>query len=116
VSVLSSALIHSILDRAHAIPPRGHQTVASPATRLRLLYALLTAPALQQGLGITPREGKWKRVKSIMALHDEENDKAWVDKWAKGDWKVGLVQGMEEGGGLGSHVSGCASTSTLLSL
>ena len=43
-----------------------------------------------------------------MALHDEEADRAWVDKWTiGGDWRVGLLTGLgdKEGSGLGQHVS-----------
>lgn len=62
---------------------------------------------MQHGLGITPGEGRWKRVKSIAALHDEEADKAWIEKWTLGgDWRVGLLRGLgdKEGSGLGQHV------------
>jgi anoctamin-10 len=79
----------------------------SPSTRLRLLYNLLVYPVVQHGLGITPGQGKWKRVKGIVALHDEEADKAWVDKWTLGgDWRIGLLKGLgdKEGSGLGEHV------------
>jgi len=47
-------------------------------------------------------------VKSIMALHDEEADKAWVERWTfGGDWRVGLVKGLsgDTASGLGEHVS-----------
>lgn len=67
----------------------------SPATRLRVLYDLLTAPPIQNGLGITPGEGQWGRVKSIAALHDETADNAWVERWSVGgDWQVGLLRGL----------------------
>ena len=65
-----------------------------PSDRIRLLYDLLTASKLQHGLGITPGEGDWARVKSIAALHDDERDKAWVERWAVADWKTGLLQGL----------------------
>ncbi|KAK8844765.1 hypothetical protein IAR55_006615 [Kwoniella newhampshirensis] len=90
------------LDESHNLPPHSHHTPPSPATRIRLLYNLLTAPALQNGLGITPGKGKWSRVKSIMALHDEEADRTWVEKWTVGgDWRVGLLMGLEDGAGTG---------------
>jgi hypothetical protein len=49
---------------------------------------------LQQGLGITPGHGEWKRVKSIMALHDDEADKRWVERWTGEHWKIGLLSGL----------------------
>lgn len=73
------------------------------------MHALLTSPTVQYGLGITPGAGKWHRVKSISALHDEEADHAWIQKWTLGgDWQVGLVKGLEEkdGEALGNQVSG----------
>ncbi|WWD22681.1 hypothetical protein CI109_107174 [Kwoniella shandongensis] len=95
------------LDQSHNLPPHSQEYPTSPATRIRLIYNLLTSPALQNGLGITPGKGKWTRVKSIMALHDEEADKKWVEKWTVGgDWRVGLLKGLEESGagtGLGHH-------------
>ncbi|WVR03117.1 hypothetical protein IAU60_000107 [Kwoniella sp. DSM 27419] len=94
------------LDRNHNLPPAARPREPSPSTRIRLLYNVLTAPSIQDGLGITPGEGKWERVKSIMALHDEEADKAWVEKWTTGgDWRIGLLKGLDgaEGAGLGEH-------------
>ncbi|WVQ94169.1 hypothetical protein IAU59_001247 [Kwoniella sp. CBS 9459] len=94
------------LDRSHNLPPHNHPTPPSPSTRIRLLYNVLTAPALQDGLGITPGQGKWKRVKSIMAFHDEQADKAWVEKWTTGgDWRIGLLKGLDGADGveLGQH-------------
>ncbi|KAL7420471.1 hypothetical protein Q5752_004421 [Cryptotrichosporon argae] len=92
-----------LLDQAHGLPPHSSAIPPSPATRLRLLYDLLTAPPIQDGLGITPGKGKWKRVKSIAALHDEEHDQQWVKQWTD-DWTVGLLKGLDDGGrGLGEH-------------
>lgn len=80
------------------VPSTGRDEGVTPATRLRILWDLLTSPPLQQGLGITPGEGQWTRVKSIMALHDETSDNAWVQRWSVGgDWQVGLVRGLGEG-------------------
>ncbi|KIR69262.1 hypothetical protein I314_00368 [Cryptococcus bacillisporus CA1873] len=92
---------HNLLTVPSSFPP-------APATRLRLIYNMLTAPKLQGGLGITPGRGKWSRVKSISALHDEAADKAWVEKWTTGgDWQVGLTKGLDEDtrkrGGLGDQ-------------
>lgn len=74
---------------------------------MRLLHALLTSPPIQHGLGITPGEGRWNRVKSIAALHDEEANKAWLKQWSLGgDWKVGLLRGLDsDHTGIGAHVS-----------
>jgi hypothetical protein len=72
----------------------------TPATRLRLAYELLTSPALQHGLGITPGAGDWSRVKAIVALHDDDTDKAWLEHWTiGGDWKIGLLRGLGEQNG-----------------
>ncbi|EIW72964.1 hypothetical protein TREMEDRAFT_26589 [Tremella mesenterica DSM 1558] len=93
------------LDKNHNLPQHNHEGELNPATRLRLIYNLLTAPTVQHGLGITPGEGKWKRVKSIMALHDEEMDRVWIERWTKGDWKVGLIAGLDQSDStnLGAH-------------
>jgi anoctamin-10 len=85
---------YSALDKAHNLPPRPVSNPTTPATKLRLLYSLLTAPPIQHGLGITPGIGEWTRVKSIMALHDDQADKEWVSRWAGGDWKIGLLTGL----------------------
>lgn len=80
----------------------------SPATRIRLLYDLLTAPGVQDGLGITPGEGDWSRVKSIMALHDDHADKEWIQRWSVGgDWQIGLLRGLDakDEDDLSRHVS-----------
>lgn len=92
---------HNLLTAPPSFPP-------APATRLRLIYNMLTAPKLQGGLGITPGRGQWSRVKSISALHDEAADKAWIEKWTTGgDWQVGLTKGLDEDtrkrGGLGDQ-------------
>lgn len=84
----------SLLDHAHGMLPPKTDGSKWPSTRLRLLYDLLTAPQLQNGLGITPGEGDWERVKGIVALHDDAADNAWVERWATADWKVGLLAGL----------------------
>ncbi|WVQ82899.1 hypothetical protein IAT38_005035 [Cryptococcus sp. DSM 104549] len=93
------------IDSSHNLPTPSASFPPSPATRLRLLYNLLTAPTLQGGLGITPGGGAWSRVKSIAALHDEAADKAWIEKWTVGgDWQIGLTRGLnDKTGGMGSH-------------
>ncbi|WVN88537.1 uncharacterized protein L203_103748 [Cryptococcus depauperatus CBS 7841] len=95
------------LDTLHHLPTLSMAQPPAPATRLRLIYNVLTAPTIQGGLGITPGRGKWARVKSIAALHDEVADKAWVEKWTMGgDWKVGLTKDLAQytqKGGLGDQ-------------
>ncbi|KAL1408823.1 hypothetical protein Q8F55_005637 [Vanrija albida] len=76
-----------LVDHAHGMLPPKTDGSRWPSTRLRLLYDLLTAPQLQNGLGITPGEGDWERVKGIVALHDDAADNAWVERWATADWK-----------------------------
>lgn len=48
------------------------------AERLRLAYLLITKSPSDGGAGITPKEGEWKRVESIFALHDHTFNKAWL--------------------------------------
>ncbi|KAI9690003.1 MAG: hypothetical protein M1822_009885 [Bathelium mastoideum] len=52
------------------------------AERLRIIYQLITNPASDGGAGITPREGEWKRVDSVFALHNHTYNKAWIKKWS----------------------------------
>lgn len=99
-------LTGSILDTAHNLPPHPHDVPPSPATRIRLVYALLTSPEIQHGLGITPGTGRWDRVKSIAPLHDEERDREWIKSWSLGgDWKIGLFKGLQaENTDIGANV------------
>ncbi|KAI6710837.1 hypothetical protein JHW43_006631 [Diplocarpon mali] len=48
------------------------------AERLRLIYLLITKSKSEGGAGITPKEGEWKGVESIFALHDHAFNKAWL--------------------------------------
>lgn len=48
------------------------------AERLRLTYMLITKSKGDGGAGITPKEGEWKGVESIFALHDHTFNKAWI--------------------------------------
>ncbi|KAK0112153.1 hypothetical protein ONS96_001410 [Cadophora gregata f. sp. sojae] len=48
------------------------------AERLRLTYLLITKSTSDGGAGITPKEGEWKGVESIFALHDRTFNKAWI--------------------------------------
>ena len=97
-----------MLDAAHNLPLRPYGP-PSPATRIRLAYALLTSPEIQHGLGITPGTGRWKRIKSIAPLHDEERDREWIRMWSMGkggDWQIGLFKGLQaDSTGIGENVS-----------
>ncbi|PBP15808.1 DUF590-domain-containing protein [Diplocarpon rosae] len=48
------------------------------AERLRLPYLLITKPRSEGGAGITPKEGEWKGVESVFALHDQSFNNAWL--------------------------------------
>lgn len=90
-------LTSSITDEAHGMRVETVYEKSTPAARIRLLYELLTSPKLQHGLGITPGEGQWVRVKSIVALHDDEQDAQWVERWTiGGDWQVGLLKDLKD--------------------
>ncbi|KAF2274077.1 DUF590-domain-containing protein [Westerdykella ornata] len=51
------------------------------AERLRIIYQLITNPVEEGGAGITPKEGEWKSVESVFALHDHRANKDWIRKW-----------------------------------
>ncbi|KAF2133584.1 DUF590-domain-containing protein [Dothidotthia symphoricarpi CBS 119687] len=75
--------IHGV--RATAPPKETREAVhAEPlyeAERLRIIYQLITNPVSEGGAGITPKEGEWKGVESIFALHDHVYNKDWIKKW-----------------------------------
>ncbi|CZT46611.1 related to IST2 protein [Rhynchosporium secalis] len=48
------------------------------AERLRITYLLITKSKNDGGAGITPKDGEWKGVESIFALHDHAFNKAWI--------------------------------------
>ncbi|KAG4412738.1 hypothetical protein IFR04_014135 [Cadophora malorum] len=48
------------------------------AERLRITYLLITKSKNDGGAGITPKEGEWKGVESVFALHDHTFNKAWI--------------------------------------
>jgi anoctamin-10 len=52
------------------------------AERLRLVYLLITKPSNEGGAGITPKQGEWKSVESIFALHDHSFNKNWIMQWS----------------------------------
>ncbi|RDI88360.1 hypothetical protein Vi05172_g1080 [Venturia inaequalis] len=52
------------------------------AERLRIIYQLITNSKNEGGAGITPKQGEWKGVESLFALHDHEANKQWIKKWS----------------------------------
>ncbi|GAB7351378.1 hypothetical protein MBLNU459_g2059t1 [Dothideomycetes sp. NU459] len=52
------------------------------AERLRVIYSLITNPVEEGGAGITPKEGQWKNVESIFALHNYSYNKEWIKRWS----------------------------------
>ncbi|OJD39909.1 plasma membrane channel protein [Diplodia corticola] len=80
-----------VRDWIHGIrssePPREtrHALDAEPlseAERLRIIYQLITNPESEGGAGITPKEGDWKQVESVFALHDHSYNHAWIKQWS----------------------------------
>ncbi|KAF2097207.1 DUF590-domain-containing protein [Rhizodiscina lignyota] len=53
------------------------------AERLRIIFQLITNSEAEGGAGITLKEGKWKNVESIFALHDHAHNKEWINQWAR---------------------------------
>ncbi|KAF2761342.1 DUF590-domain-containing protein [Pseudovirgaria hyperparasitica] len=71
-----------------AAPPKDTRTALeseplSEAERLRIIYQLITNPEDEGGAGITPKEGEWKEVESIFALHDHSYNKDWIKQWSR---------------------------------
>ncbi|KAF2145064.1 uncharacterized protein K452DRAFT_356396 [Aplosporella prunicola CBS 121167] len=54
----------------------------SEAERLRIIYQLITNPESEGGAGITPKEGEWKNVEAVFALHDHAYNHRWIKKWS----------------------------------
>ncbi|KAF1814789.1 DUF590-domain-containing protein [Eremomyces bilateralis CBS 781.70] len=52
------------------------------AERLRIIHQLITNSEGDGGAGITPKEGQWKNVDSIFALHNHQYNKEWIKKWS----------------------------------
>lgn len=69
----------------------------SEADQIRVINDLLRASQIQGGLGITPGQGDWQRVSSIIALHDEQVNRSWVQSWLGRHWTAGLVSGVGQG-------------------
>ena len=90
-SICLSANVHDrVRDWIHGVraaaPPKETRDAldAEPlykAERLRIIYQLITNPISEGGAGITPKEGEWKNVESIFALHDHAYNKDWIRKW-----------------------------------
>jgi len=81
---------HSVRDWVHGVrtaaPPKETKEAleAEPlyeAERLRIIYQLITNPTHEGGAGITPKDGEWKGVESVFALHDHAYNKDWIRKW-----------------------------------
>ncbi|THV85027.1 DUF590-domain-containing protein [Aureobasidium pullulans] len=53
------------------------------AERYRIIYRMITNPEEEGGAGITPKDGEWKNVESIFALHDHTYNKEWITRWTK---------------------------------
>ncbi|KAF2019552.1 DUF590-domain-containing protein [Aaosphaeria arxii CBS 175.79] len=79
--------IHGV--RAAAPPKETREALESEplyeAERLRIIYQLITNPVSEGGAGITPKEGEWKEVEALFALHDHAYNKDWLKKWT-GQW------------------------------
>jgi len=75
--------IHGV--RAAAPPKETREALESEplyeAERLRIIYQLITNPTDEGGASITPKEGEWKGVESVFALHDHAYNKDWIKKW-----------------------------------
>jgi anoctamin-10 len=53
------------------------------AERYRIIYRMITNSREEGGAGITPKDGEWKNVESIFALHDHAYNKEWIQRWTK---------------------------------
>ena len=54
----------------------------SDAERYRIVYHMITNHVEDGGAGITQKQGQWKNVESIFALHDQKFNKEWIRKWS----------------------------------
>lgn len=85
--------IHGLVTTTRADP---FDQDIPPGEKIRFVYELLTTNTLQGGLGITPKKGDWKRVQSIMALHDDRANHTWLHTWLTKRWYVGFINPNEE--------------------
>ncbi|CAH0048678.1 unnamed protein product [Clonostachys solani] len=53
------------------------------AERCRIVYLLITKPQNDGGAGITPGNGQWRYIQSILPLHDHSFNAAWIKKWGQ---------------------------------
>lgn len=78
--------IEEWLYDAHSIPSSNEilrnlqEKPVSEAERLRIVYSLITSPKTEGGLGLTPKEDKWKQINSIFLLHDRTFNQKWVKR------------------------------------
>ena len=54
----------------------------SDAERIRLVYEYITWTTADGGLAVVPGTGRWNRVTSIMAIHDQEFNERWLRAWS----------------------------------
>lgn len=69
-----------------AVPEYTEQSIehvpVKDSERLQLIFDILTAPKSEQGAAITPNFGRWKNVKSVFPIHDQQFDNAWLKRWS----------------------------------
>jgi anoctamin-10 len=53
------------------------------AERLRIVHSLITSQTYEGGANITAKQGEWKNVESIFALHDYAFNKDWIKTWSQ---------------------------------
>jgi hypothetical protein len=63
--------LHSVSSTSLA-PISSTPKHVTQGDKIRLVHQLLITSTLQGGLGITPGEGEWKRVSTIIPLQDEK--------------------------------------------
>jgi len=86
------------VDFLHGLPSSSLPVLAddlqpsklSAANRLRLVYGYVTTSQLEGGLGIIPRSQQWRRVESVLTLHDEHFNEHWVHSWTTQQLGFGL--------------------------
>jgi len=57
------------------------ETPLSSGDRTRVVYSHITSLKVEGGLGIIPGVEEWPRLKSILALHDNDFNKRWIQDW-----------------------------------